>query len=226
MRWHPRQARRTALWFRLRPERLKARSDKCNEIRCARALVDAVDTTTRRARETTLVAARNRRSHWRCAHYSACGSDSNDVPPNVVREEPVRQASSLGQAAESTSQARRRHHSRAGRRVSPQTAHRGHGRPRVPDRVDRRGREPCRRSRRHRDGNCPASRRPGPALLPGGDENLPAAVAMHIHKGATGVAGPVVVPLQTPNAAGSSSGCAPAARTLVAAILATPARTT
>lgn len=52
--------------------------------------------------------------------------------------------------------------------------------------------------------------------------NLPAAVAMHIHKGATGVAGPVVVPLQTPNAAGSSSGCAPAARTLVAAILGNP----
>ena len=54
-------------------------------------------------------------------------------------------------------------------------------------------------------------------------KNLPAAVAAHIHKGATGVAGPVVVPLQTPSTAGTSSGCAPASRTLVAAILADPA---
>jgi hypothetical protein len=54
-------------------------------------------------------------------------------------------------------------------------------------------------------------------------KSLPAAVAAHIHRGDAGVAGPVVVPLQTPNAAGTSSGCAPAARTLVAAILANPA---
>lgn len=54
-------------------------------------------------------------------------------------------------------------------------------------------------------------------------KNLPAAAAAHIHRGATGAAGPVVVPLQTPNAAGESSGCANASRTLVGAILDDPA---
>jgi hypothetical protein len=53
-------------------------------------------------------------------------------------------------------------------------------------------------------------------------ENLTAAAA-HVHRGATGVAGPVVVPLTTPGGDGKSSGCAPAARTLVSAILAQPA---
>jgi CHRD domain-containing protein len=51
-------------------------------------------------------------------------------------------------------------------------------------------------------------------------KNLPAAAAAHIHRGGTGSAGPVVVPLQTPNAAGESSGCANASRTLVKGILA------
>ena len=54
-------------------------------------------------------------------------------------------------------------------------------------------------------------------------QNLPAAAAAHIHRGAAGVAGPVVIPLTTPNAAGTSRGCAPVARTLVAGILAQPA---
>ena len=54
-------------------------------------------------------------------------------------------------------------------------------------------------------------------------KNLPPAVAAHIHHGDAGTAGPVVIPLTTPNAAGSSSGCAAAARGLVKAILATPA---
>jgi hypothetical protein len=54
-------------------------------------------------------------------------------------------------------------------------------------------------------------------------ENLPPAVAMHIHKGAAGAAGAVVVPLGTPNAAGKASGCAAVARPLVTAILAAPA---
>jgi hypothetical protein len=53
--------------------------------------------------------------------------------------------------------------------------------------------------------------------------NLPAAVAAHIHHGEVGASGPVVVPLQTPDAAGTSGGCAAVARTLVAAILADPA---
>jgi hypothetical protein len=53
--------------------------------------------------------------------------------------------------------------------------------------------------------------------------NLPAAAAAHIHSGAAGVAGPVVVPLTTPNAAGTSSGCTKAARPLVASILKAPA---
>src|SRR5439155_19436075 len=54
-------------------------------------------------------------------------------------------------------------------------------------------------------------------------KNLPQAVAAHIHKGASGVAGPVVVPLATPNESGVSRGCAAVARTLVAAILGDPA---
>jgi CHRD domain len=54
-------------------------------------------------------------------------------------------------------------------------------------------------------------------------KNLPAAVAAHIHRGAAGVAGPVVIPLTTPNAAGNSRGCAAVARTLVRAIIAAPA---
>jgi len=53
--------------------------------------------------------------------------------------------------------------------------------------------------------------------------NLPAAVAAHIHHGEAGASGPVVVPLQTPNTAGTSGGCATVARTLVATILADPA---
>jgi hypothetical protein len=53
--------------------------------------------------------------------------------------------------------------------------------------------------------------------------NLPAAAAAHIHRASAGASGPVVVPLQTPNAAGTSSGCATAARALVNAILAGPA---
>lgn len=54
-------------------------------------------------------------------------------------------------------------------------------------------------------------------------ENLAPAAAAHIHRGASGVAGPVVVPLTTPGADGRSSGCAPATRTVVSAILARPA---
>src|SRR5262245_11113867 len=53
--------------------------------------------------------------------------------------------------------------------------------------------------------------------------NLPPAVAAHIHRGAAGVAGPVVIPLKTPTAAGTSSGCAAAARPLIKAVLAAPA---
>jgi CHRD domain len=53
--------------------------------------------------------------------------------------------------------------------------------------------------------------------------NLPVASAMHIHRGGAGVAGAVVVPLKTPNASGAATGCATVARTLVAAILGSPA---
>jgi hypothetical protein len=53
--------------------------------------------------------------------------------------------------------------------------------------------------------------------------DLPTAVAAHIHIGAAGASGNVVVPLKTPNADGKSSGCANAARPLVAQILAGPA---
>jgi hypothetical protein len=54
-------------------------------------------------------------------------------------------------------------------------------------------------------------------------KNLAASVAAHIHKGASGVAGPVVVPLTTPDQSGASRGCAAVPRPLVAAILADPA---
>jgi hypothetical protein len=53
--------------------------------------------------------------------------------------------------------------------------------------------------------------------------NLPTAAAAHIHSGAAGVSGNVVVPLTTPDASGKSSGCAKASRSLVKSMLAAPA---
>jgi hypothetical protein len=53
--------------------------------------------------------------------------------------------------------------------------------------------------------------------------NSEPAVASHIHVGAGGVSGPVVIPLTTPDASGKSTGCATTARPLVAAILKNPA---
>jgi len=53
-------------------------------------------------------------------------------------------------------------------------------------------------------------------------KNLPAAVAAHIHSGAAGTSGPVVIPLKTPGSDGTSSGCATTTRSLVAAILKSP----
>jgi hypothetical protein len=50
------------------------------------------------------------------------------------------------------------------------------------------------------------------------------AAAAHIHRGAATTAGPVILALKTPNAAGKSSGCAKPGRALVRAILAHPAR--
>jgi hypothetical protein len=50
------------------------------------------------------------------------------------------------------------------------------------------------------------------------------AAAAHIHRGAVGVAGPVLIALRTPGANGRASGCAKAKRSLVKAILAHPAR--
>jgi hypothetical protein len=50
------------------------------------------------------------------------------------------------------------------------------------------------------------------------------AAAAHIHRALAGTAGPVIIPLRTPNAAGTSSGCAKARRSLVKAILAHPSR--
>jgi hypothetical protein len=49
-----------------------------------------------------------------------------------------------------------------------------------------------------------------------------AAIAAHIHVGAAGTSGNVVVPLKTPSG-GQSSGCAAASRSLVASMLAKPA---
>jgi hypothetical protein len=53
-------------------------------------------------------------------------------------------------------------------------------------------------------------------------KNLPAAVGAHIHSGAAGTAGPIVIPLATPGADGTASGCATTTRPLVAAILKDP----
>lgn len=50
---------------------------------------------------------------------------------------------------------------------------------------------------------------------------LDPATMAHIHKGAAGVAGPVVVPLKAP-AMGSSAACATVTRELAKAIMATP----
>lgn len=55
-----------------------------------------------------------------------------------------------------------------------------------------------------------------------GNITLPAAAA-HIHEGAAGVAGPVVVTLITPDADGSVAGCVSADRALVKQILMNPA---
>jgi hypothetical protein len=48
------------------------------------------------------------------------------------------------------------------------------------------------------------------------------ATAAHVHVGAAGVAGNVVVPLKAPDATGHSSGCVVLLRSLVAAILGNP----
>ena len=53
------------------------------------------------------------------------------------------------------------------------------------------------------------------------DIMLPATAA-HIHVGAAGTNGNVVVPLKAPDASGKSAGCVASSRTLVAAILDTP----
>lgn len=52
--------------------------------------------------------------------------------------------------------------------------------------------------------------------------NSEPAVAAHIHSGATGASGPVVIPLGTPDSSGNAKGCTAAARSLVASILANP----
>jgi hypothetical protein len=54
-------------------------------------------------------------------------------------------------------------------------------------------------------------------------KNLAPAVAAHIHAGAAGASGPVVIPLTTPGSDGTSSGCATTTRALVTAILSNPA---
>ena len=47
-------------------------------------------------------------------------------------------------------------------------------------------------------------------------------MAAHIHSGDAGASGPVVIPLATPGADGTSSGCATTTRSLVASILKDP----
>jgi hypothetical protein len=47
-------------------------------------------------------------------------------------------------------------------------------------------------------------------------------VGAHIHRGATGTAGPIVVPFTAPDASGTSSGCVTADRALIDSIIAGP----
>src|SRR5439155_317477 len=54
-------------------------------------------------------------------------------------------------------------------------------------------------------------------------KNLPAAAAAHIHRGAAGTNGPVVVPFNAPGADGNSSGCATADAALIDEIIGNPA---
>ena len=53
-------------------------------------------------------------------------------------------------------------------------------------------------------------------------EGIAAATMAHIHKGGADAAGPVAVPLTTPDAAGKSAGCATADAAVVADMLANP----
>ncbi|MDZ4371405.1 MAG: CHRD domain-containing protein [Phenylobacterium sp.] len=53
-------------------------------------------------------------------------------------------------------------------------------------------------------------------------EKIAPATMAHIHKGAAGASGPVVVPLATPDASGKSTGCATAGQPVVAEILGNP----
>ena len=119
------------------------------------------------------------------------------------------------------------HRSGAGRRVS-EDAPRRQRRDCLQRHAHRQRGEPRGRSRRDRHGDCsgcgPARARSATASRR--DNLAGAAVAMHIHKGAAGVAGPVVIPLATPNADGKAAGCAGVSRALVGQILASPARST
>lgn len=54
-------------------------------------------------------------------------------------------------------------------------------------------------------------------------EKIATATMAHIHKGAPDAAGPVVIPLTAPDAAGKSSGCAKADAAVVKDILQNPA---
>jgi hypothetical protein len=54
-------------------------------------------------------------------------------------------------------------------------------------------------------------------------KNLTGIAAAHIHAGAAGAAGPVVVPLATPNESGQAKGCVAVVRSLVLKMLAQPA---
>jgi hypothetical protein len=54
-------------------------------------------------------------------------------------------------------------------------------------------------------------------------EKIGAATMAHIHKGAAGASGPVVVPFAKPDAAGKSSGCATVDAAVIKDILANPA---
>lgn len=52
--------------------------------------------------------------------------------------------------------------------------------------------------------------------------NIATPTMAHIHKGAPGVAGPVAIPLKTPDATGKSSGCAQADPTVLSEIVQNP----
>src|SRR5205823_2656591 len=162
---------------------------------------------------------RRRSDHGKRSHRR----DASDLPPHQVEDQPVRPAAGLRGHASGSSAARRRHHPGA----------RG-GCPRTLLTASSGGRafQIALTGEAESPAGDPVATGTATVRLRAGQgqvcyrlavRDLPPAVAAHIHQGRAGASGNVVVPLKTPSAAGASSGCAAAPRTLVQSILRSPA---